>query len=46
MSLLNAMHIDEGENDAIQPKAQQLFDEFADMLSRNIHNENDQLEEL
>ena len=46
MSLLNAMRV-EGENtDEIQPKAQQLFDDLADMLSANIHNENDQLEEL
>lgn len=46
MSLLNAMRVKEGENDEIQPKAQQLFDDFADMLSENIHNENHQLEEL
>lgn len=47
MSLLNAMRIDgqDGEK-MIQPKAQQLFDDFADMLSDNIHNENDALEEL
>ena len=43
MSLLNAMH---DENDRIRPKAQQLFDDFADMLSENIHNENGVLEEL
>lgn len=46
MSLLNSMKI-EGENiDVIQPKAQQLFNDLADMLSANLHNENDQLEEL
>ena len=48
MSLLNAMRIKgaNGEEDVIQPKAQQLFDDFADMLSDNIHNELKQLEEL
>ena len=46
MSLLNAMRYTEGEQERIQPKAQQLFDDFADMLSNNIHNENSQLEEL
>lgn len=45
MSLLNAMRLKDEEN-TIQPKAQQLFDDFADMLSENIHNENKQLEEL
>ena len=43
MSLLNAMH---DENDRIRPKALQLFEDFADMLSENIHNENRQLEVL
>ena len=48
MSLLNAMRIKgaNGDEDVIQPKAQQLFDDFADMLSDNIHNELNQLEEL
>ena len=45
MSLLNAMRLKDEDN-TIQPKAQQLFDDFADMLSENIHNENKQLEEL
>ena len=47
MSLLNAMRIDgqDGERQ-IQPLAQQLFDDFAQMLSDNIHNELDQLEKL
>lgn len=47
MSLLNAMRIDgeDGEK-SIQPKAQRLFDDLADMLSNNIHNENGLLEEL
>lgn len=47
LSLLNAMRIDgqDGEKE-IQPKAQQLFDDFAEMLSENIHNELNQLEEL
>lgn len=45
MSLLNAMRLKD-ENNTIQPKAQQLFDDLADMLSENIHNENEQLEEL
>ena len=43
MSLLNAMH---DENDQIRPSALKLFDDFAEMLSANIHNENKQLEEL
>ena len=43
MSLLNAMH---DENDNIRPNALKLFDDFADMLSQNIHNEVNQLEEL
>lgn len=46
LSLLNAMRITEGENEHIQPKAQALFDDFADMLSDNIHNELNKLEEL
>lgn len=45
MSLLNAMRLKDEDN-TIQPKAQQLFDDFADMLSDNIHNELKQLEEL
>lgn len=47
LSLLNAMRVDgqDGEKE-IQPKAQQLFDDFAEMLSENIHNELNQLEEL
>lgn len=43
MSLLNAMR---DENDQIRPSALRLFDDFASMLSENIHNENDKLEEL
>lgn len=43
MSLLNAMH---DENDVIRPAALRLFLDFAEMLSENIHNENNQLEEL
>lgn len=45
MSLLNAMRLKDEDN-TIQPKAQQLFDDFAEMLSDNIHNELKQLEEL
>lgn len=45
MSLLNAMRLKDDDN-TIQPKAQQLFNDFADMLSENIHNELHQLEEL
>ena len=47
MSLLNAMRIDgqDGTRE-IQPWAQRLFEDFAAMLSDNIHNENDQLEQL
>lgn len=47
MSLLNAMRVDgqDGQKE-IQPWAQQLFDDFAQMLSDNIHNENGVLEEL
>lgn len=43
MSLLNSMR---DENDIIQPNAQRLFDDFAEMLNQNIHNENMVLEEL
>lgn len=43
MSLLNAMNDD---NDKTRPEAVQLFRDFADMLSENIHNENNKLEEL
>lgn len=43
MSLLNAMKDSE---DNIRPSALKLFDDFAEMLSENIHNENEQLEEL
>lgn len=50
MSLLNAMRYTEknGEEEIeqIQPKAMQLFNDFADMLSDNIHNELNLLEEL
>lgn len=45
MSLLNAMRLKDDDN-TIQPKAQQLFEDLADMLSENIHNELNQLEEL
>ena len=43
MSLLNSM---KDENDNIRPSALKLFDDFAGMLSENIHNENGVLEEL
>ena len=47
MSLLNAMRIDgQDGSKEIQPWAQRLFEDFAAMLSDNIHNENDQLEQL
>ena len=50
MSLLNAMRKTEGngenEKEVIQPLAQQLFDDLAEMLSNNIHNEVGVLEEL
>ena len=48
MSLLNAMRIKgaNGEEDVIQPKAQELFDNLAEMLSDNLHNELGTLEEL
>jgi hypothetical protein len=43
MSLLNAMNDD---NDNTRPEALQLFRDFGEMLSDNIHNENNKLEEL
>lgn len=43
MSLLNAM---KGNNDEIRPEALSLFKDFGEMLSDNIHNERNQLEEL
>lgn len=43
MSLLNAMH---DENDRIRPTALRLLEDFGEMLSENIHNENHKLEEL
>lgn len=46
LSLLNAMRVKDGENEVIQPKAQELFDKFSDMLLENITNELGQLEEL
>ena len=47
MSLLNAMRIDgQDGSKEIQPWAQRLFEDFAAMLSDNIHNENNQLEQL
>lgn len=50
MSLLNAMRKTEGngenEREVIQPLAQQLFEDFGQMLSENIHNEIGVLEEL
>ena len=50
LSLLNAMRITEGDGENkreyIQPKAQELFNDLADMLTANLHNEIDQLEEL
>ena len=46
MSLLNAMRI-KGENtDEIQPIAQELFNDFGEMLKDNIHNELGVLEKL
>ena len=45
MSLLNAMRLKD-ETNTIQPIAQELFDDFGEMLKNNIHNELDQLEEL
>lgn len=46
MSLLNAMRVKEGENEVIQPAAQELFDKLGQMLTENITNELGQLEEL
>lgn len=43
MSLLNSMNDDNGNT---RPEALQLFRDFGEMLSENIHNEIDQLEEL
>lgn len=43
MSLLNAMR---DEEDRVRPDALELFNDFAEMLSENIHNENGQLEQL
>lgn len=43
LSLLNSMKDEEGRT---RPNALELFDDFAEMLSENIHNENKQLEEL
>ncbi len=43
MSLLNAM---DDENGNIRSEALDLFKDFAEMLSENIHNENNQLEQL
>lgn len=43
MSILNSINDDSGHT---RPKAQQLVDDFADMLSANIHNDKNQLEEL
>lgn len=50
LSLLNAMRITDGDGENkreyIQPKAQELFNDLADMLTANLHNEINQLEEL
>ena len=48
MSLLNAMRIKgaNGDEDVIQPIAQELFDDFGEMLKDNIHNELGVLEQL
>ena len=43
MSLLNSM---KGEDERTRANALQLFNDFAEMLSQNIHNENNKLEEL
>lgn len=43
MSLLNSMKNEDGTT---RDSALKLFDDFAEMLSENIHNENAQLEEL
>ena len=47
LSLLNAMRVDGTDGtQEIQPAAQKLFDDMAEMLSDNIHNETGALEEL
>lgn len=46
MSLLNAMRVQDGETEKIQPAAQELFDKLGEMLTENITNELGQLEEL
>ena len=43
MSLLNSM---KGEDERTRANALQLFNDFAEMLSDNIHNENNRLEQL
>lgn len=43
MSLLNSM---KGEDERTRTNALNLFNDFAEMLSENIHNENNALEEL
>ena len=43
MSLLNTM---KGEDERTRTNALNLFNDFAEMLSENIHNERNQLEEL
>lgn len=45
MSLLNAMRLKDEEN-TIQPLAQELFNDFGEMLKDNIHNELGILEDL
>lgn len=45
MSLLNAMRLKDEEN-TIQPLAQELFNDFGEMLKDNIHNELGVLEQL
>ena len=42
-NMLNSM---KGEDEKTRANAMQLFDDFAEMLSSNIHNEVNQLEEL
>ena len=47
LSLLNAMRVDGTDGtQSIQPKAQELFNDMAEMLKENIHNETGALEEL
>lgn len=47
LSLLNAMRVDGTDGtQQIQPWAQSLFDDMAQMLNENIHNETGALEEL